>query len=216
MLRIVMWLLLVLGFGLLLLFAVIFRATSEGVNNLRIARMVETRFCQPDETVIQTDGRQARSGSGTSTYTSTLVFCEAEDGTRRDITLSYAFFIMPFAGVPFFTGLVMLIGSAMGIAYDSRRRSHRFQETLLAQGYPQGIKTKSGEVPSNTWAIFEQVFTKLEDIPQIKVMTTGDSISLTDRLKQLEQARDMALITDEEYEHGRSIILDQFGDGDNS
>jgi hypothetical protein len=125
-----MWFLLVLGLCLIFVFVAIFRVSTQGVSNPTVAGIVEARFCNSEETVIERQGPSSSSAfSPFTNHPTTLVYCEADDGSRRDITIPYATFSMMVSGIPFLLGLLLLIGSMSGIVLQTRHaRARTYQQ----------------------------------------------------------------------------------------
>lgn len=146
--------------------------------------VLETVFCQEGETV-ERDQYQTRDSEGTS-YSMDL-YCIGEQG-RRDVTGQW--FLVGILGfmAPFLIGLFAFI---FGVNRGVRRTVTINRDTDVLGG-GSTVDLSSFMSPS-----------------QPAPSSSRGGKSLTDKLKQIQDARDAGLITSEEYDRLRQEILDE-------
>lgn len=143
-------------------------------------------LCEPGET-IQRSQYSTRDSEGTS-Y-SMDVSCRNSDRQERDVTGRWM--LIGIAGflVPFLIGLFMFIGG-------------------VNRGVRRVVTTANGDVilPTPTTTIFGN---KELVNSAMNAMRSAGSKSLTEKLQQVQDARDKGLISSEEYDRLRQEILDK-------
>ncbi|MBN1967396.1 MAG: SHOCT domain-containing protein, partial [Anaerolineae bacterium] len=138
-------------------------------------------LCDSGEQAVQESRTQSDLRG---TVHSVELYCESEDGARRDV--SGGLFVLGAIGfsVPFVGGLLLSMVSLGGIARRKTRQMMQDPQAALAQlGIAATPSTPRG-------------------VPGMAASGT-----LADKLRQLEQARDQGLITVEEYERARQGLL---------
>ena len=121
-----------------------------------------------------------------------------------------------------FVGAMVFGGVLLNLGLMAIRRENEQQNTMLAGGkatMPQNIdmqalevnfdelKRMQSNIPPEAQALVQQVFSHLGN-----TLNIGDSASLSERLQQLDEARQQGLITQTEYERVRQAILDSMDD----
>lgn len=145
--------------------------------------ILQSVFCKEGE-AVERDQYQTRDSEGTS-YSMDL-YCIGEEG-RRDVTGQW--FLVGMLGfmAPFLIGLFAFI---FGVNRGVRRVTINRDSDVLGGGSTLDLSSfmsPSQPVPSSS----------------------GGIKSLTDKLKQIQDARDAGLITSEEYDRLRQEILDE-------
>ncbi|MBZ0285366.1 MAG: SHOCT domain-containing protein [Anaerolineae bacterium] len=145
--------------------------------------LLQPLFCQKGETVVR-EQYQTTDRDGTS-Y-SMDVYCVSEEG-RRDVTAQW--FLVGIVGftAPFLIGLFAFI---FGVNRGVRRVTVGGDTDILGGG--RTVDLSSFMSPS-----------------QAATSSSGSSKSLSDKLKQIQEARDAGLITVDEYDRLRREILDE-------
>ncbi len=221
--------LLFIGIALMIIAFVLLFFLIQGPSNPSVANMLESLLCEPEETISEYSSLTFR---GTGTSRTTIYYCEAPNGTQRDVTGPFILILFGGFGVPFVIGLIMTIITAN---ISVRRRTRAFTELFTRTGRRGGAVNIPGQASSNytrtevynqanippetrqvleqVFGNFDQVFDKLENAPAGTVITTSSGLgqpSLADRLRQLDEARDQGLINADEYAKARAAILDNF------
>lgn len=126
---------------------------------------------------------------------------------------------MPFL-IGGFVGALVLGIACVNFGLSAIRRENEQQNTLLAGGKPKNInhidvqaleynlnelQDLQAKIPPEAQALVKQVFSHFGQAFDI-----GDSLS--DRLQQLDDARQQGLITQAEYDRVRQAILDSLDD----
>lgn len=131
------------------------------------------------EETILRDQYSGPSREGGTSY-SMDVYCIDKDGDRRDETGRWALLGGGAFTIPFLIGLVLLIGGA-------NRNTGNATPTLIANGTPVNFGTPAS----------------------FGTQAPSAGRSLSERLKQIDDARNQGLITAEEYDRLRKEILDE-------
>lgn len=163
-------------------------------------------LCEPGEQIVTEGGQSERGPTGEWRHP-VRIYCVDDAGNRRDVTENFAGDLVgqAFDSLPGFLGgigLSFCFSSLIGLGIVlmviglvvSRRRQ---PQIVTVGGGAPGVQTFT--VRSGTSS-----FTR---IPHSQ-MSAED---LTGRLRQLEDARNRNLISDEEYERLRKQILDSMG-----
>ena len=117
-------------------------------------------------------------GSRGGTAFTMAVYCVSQESSRRDVTDRWTLIGMGAFLVPFLIGLFAFIA---GIGRNARRGAVVPSSPIIVGG-----QMLSGSIPPNS----------------------SSGASLTQRLKELQEARDAGLISAEEYERLRQEVLD--------
>lgn len=153
--------------------------------------LLQSVFCQEGETVLR-DQYQTTDSEGTS-YSMDL-YCIDREGQRRDVTAQW--FLVGIVGftAPFLIGLFAFI---FGVNRGVRRTITVTRNNADVLGGGSTIDLSSFLSPTQT--------------PQTSSFSTsgGGNKSFTEKLKQIQEARDAGLITAEEYDRLRQEILDE-------
>lgn len=139
-------------------------------------------LCQPDETIQ----RQQYSYSTDDGQTFSMnVYCLDGDGRRRDVTDRWALISAGAFALPFMLGLILLISGLSRRAQPAQAAALPAVDDLLST--PPMVGGQPVRVSSSS--------------------PTSGGLSLADRLKQLQDARDAGLLSAQEYERLRQDIL---------
>jgi hypothetical protein len=148
----------------------------------QIDQFLQPILCQPGETVRR-DQYSTTDNDGTS-Y-SMNVYCLGDDEVERDVTDRWFLIGLVAFLAPFLVGLFALIFGVQRNAVKS------------------AVNTASG---SAGWAV------PGSGVMSVNTGSTGKNASLTQRLKELQEARDAGLISAVEYDRMRQQILDSMDD----
>jgi hypothetical protein len=148
--------------------------------NETIDGLLTPLVCQSGETILR-DQYSGPSRDGGTSY-SMDVYCIDKEGERRDETERWVLLSMAIFTAPFLLGLFMIIGGAS-----------------------RGAAKMATSVMSNTSTPFAGMSTTSYVMPTQQ----PQGGSLSERLKQLDDARNQGLITADEYDQMRKKILDE-------
>lgn len=142
-------------------------------------------LCQPEETIERDQYSERARGGGTS-Y-SMDVYCIDKDGDRRNETGRWALLGGGGFTIPFLIGLFVLIAG-------TNRSARNSAPTLMTTGTPVNFGTPSNYGTSASFG-------------SSPAPSAGRTLS--ERLKQIDDARNQGLITADEYDRLRKEILDE-------
>ena len=177
----------------LIIFAIAFMGLLFSPNVVPfVADTMVTVYCEAPETQITSGDRLNTGGTRNS---SSVYFCEDEDGNRREITDSVGATAAIGFIVFLFSGILLTLGGLgrMGRDRRAKRKIARSQGGLASAG----IVSEQQETVQNVYSTDE---------------TNNTNISLTERLQQLDDARKQGLISKQEYDRTRQSILDVMDD----
>jgi hypothetical protein len=225
----------IIGVGLMVIAFVILFLFIGGPENPLVANIMTALNCQPGERFVQVLGGYVYNSDGSSGQEFNF-YCQSEIG-RRDVTGQGVVEGIVGYLVPFLTGLgLTLTGSfavtrrrsktavsaKAGFTSPSSTQTDPFGNPINitdfqadVTGQPlhmpsiitmNGKQTNFTDLPPETAQKIEQTLGKLG-----MMMTSGTftmhSGDLSDKLQQLQEARDKNLITQEEYDRIRTEIL---------
>lgn len=227
MLKIILGVLFIVA-AFVLMFAIIIPSESLR-DNPDWLNLQASLVCNPGERFQQEIGTYIRSSglSGTGGFP-VYNTCIDANGSERDVNGQWiAINLGGFFGVPFVVGLLLLL---WGIIASVRRSMKRVVPAVTAwdgaTGTPGNIYTFDTEQPgqSATVVTINNKNARLQDLPPetarmvqqllgsltgaIGQMDATNQADLTDKLRQLQEARDANLISQSEYERLRQQILD--------
>jgi hypothetical protein len=153
-------------------------------DNESIDTLMQPLMCQPGERVIR---EQYTTTDSEGTGYSMNVYCMGRDEVRQDVTGRWVIMGIVAFVVPLLLGVLVINLGARRVAKASssafaNTSSYSFPSVSSA-AMTAGVN--GGEPPDD------------------------DDKSLTERLEELEQARSMALITEDEYQRLRKAVLDE-------
>jgi hypothetical protein len=216
-------LVLIVGILLIVVSVPILLVGIMDTENSPIGTLLKSTACNPPEKLVSESTYYSMpNGESGQNFT---YFCEIEPGQRRDVSDKAFIVIAGSFVIPFGLGMLFTMVGATGVA---RNKSRKLQESMgdyfntypQAQGTGLGGQTFSGsetvidlrgnkgDIPPQAQQILNSV---LSNFPTATVQTQGDT-SLSERLKQLEEAYENDLITAEEYNTVRQAILDSLDD----
>ena len=206
-------LLMVAAMGLLIFFVGV---RSSMQDNQSVVDLQNRLFCNPNETYVEVLGGYIRNSTGTGGGRQFTAYCENSENQRRDVTLR-AFGIMAGAfAIPFVLGLFLFIG---GVGAFARRKVTNMISTFPIQAGQAAIRTSvvqmdKGDIDAgNVGEMLQEVFSRLQNANYTVVSSSmGGADDLTEKLRQLKEARDSNLISQDEYERIRAAILDKLDD----
>jgi hypothetical protein len=201
-------------FGIVLMafaMVVLFMSISNAPQTTAISQSL---VCESGEKYVEVLGSVVRDGTRTLGREFSA-FCEG-DGTRREVTpqafaLKAAMFV-----VPFLLGLFLFL---IAIFRITTRATRSFIGRAVATS---AVVTRPGQSVSRITINGQEVDQMPPEVDQMLKGLFGESFaaqnggqnraSLTDRLRQLQEARDAGLISRDEYERVRQQILDSLDD----
>jgi hypothetical protein len=167
-------------------------------------------LCRPGEELEEESGAESYS-PGVGYGRTVRYFCVDDSGERREVTGDFVQGMLGDVGaaiMPMLSGSLITIISPLILTFGfilailgfvfSRRRPRTVTQYVYTtgQGIPQTFNTPSRQPPSTTFSFPTQ--------PQAR----GD---LTAKLRQLDEARQANLISEDEYQRMRQEILDSMG-----
>lgn len=222
----------------LVAFGALFASLS---NSAPTTALAQSLVCNAGETYQKELGRMVTSATGYSRGREFFAYCVGSDGERRDVTPQAFMVEAGMFAVPFVAGLVLLLIGIISFAQNRTRRAvqqlvggfglnvdslapqpssgrtplvvtRTFQTgdqgaTVFINGQP----AMSADIPPEVSGILKQFFGDFQaSAAQMQSLAgRGDLVS---RLKQLQEARDANLITQEEFDRTRRQILDSMDD----
>ncbi len=147
-------------------------------------------LCAPDQTLVRDPYSQT---FGSETTFSMDVYCQDAQGERIDVTGKWGPIGLVGYLVLFLPGMYVTTG-----ALQKNRQKKKQENVPHSAHVPEQIAKFQRRVRAQDAA---------ED-GSAKIVTKGGGANFTDKLKQIQEARDNGLIDDEEYEHLRQKILD--------
>ena len=178
-------------------------------------------FCQSGEHFINEQSTFSIPGE---TSTSNNYSCVNSDGQKRDINDQVMGPVIGGYLVLLFTSVIlMIVGASRSSAKNDKQTTSTLASPRLST--PSGTRVSIGST-TDQGAMLEDMVSGLEsgvlrfggkEIPlsELKsgnyqhVVTANSKHTLAETLKQLKEARDQSLITDDEYQHLRQEALDK-------
>jgi len=214
--------LMLVGVGLLMLIIVI-PVTSLGQGNPLFMNTLSVLVCKPGERFVQ-DFHTVSDLRGT--VTGGLVYCVDNENQKTEVTDLLVQRALVAFFVPFIVGLLMsILGSELipkrrtPLVYNSGTTAFGGIEpfsgtTSFITGSGRKIEIQNGvltvngvEIPTGYHGIDEQ-FEVLRQMKPVRQNTSGAK-SLTEKLRQIQDARDKGLISSEEYDRLRQHTMDE-------
>lgn len=191
---------------------VLFMSISNAPQTTAISQSL---VCDSGEKYVEVLGSVVRDGTRTLGREFSA-FCEG-DGTRREVTpQAFAVKAAMFV-VPFLLGLFLFLIAIFRITTRATRAFIGRAVTTNAV-----VATRPGQSVSRITINGQEVDQMPPEVDQLLKGMFGESFvaqnggqnraSLTDRLRQLQEARDAGLISKDEYERVRQQILDSLDD----
>jgi hypothetical protein len=172
-----------------------------GIENETTESIMEGLICEANE-------RLSRTVENDSSGNSVNFYCTDFEGIERNVNLGA---IAIIGGG--FTALLLLgiLSIRMGAKKIAQQLTGQFQNFTMQAGQSNGLDMRdgsyqSGEIPPETMEKLQQV------MGQIGTLFAANKETLTERLQELEEARNKGLITDSEYSRVRQAILDSMDD----
>jgi|FLYN01.1.fsa_nt_gi hypothetical protein len=206
--------LIVVGFAALFFFSVVPPEVRAG--NASIAGLQNALFCNPNEQYVEVLGGYVTNSFGRNAGRSFSAFCEDAEGQQRDVT-GRTFAIMGGAfAVPFLLGLLLAVGALVAMVNRGSKRAG----AVPASGFQPGerfthasVITVNGQqvdsLPPEAAEVLQQVMSGFQATASQLASQQND---LPGKLRQLQEARDAGLITEDEYNRVRQQILDKMDD----
>jgi hypothetical protein len=193
----------------------------SGPENPWMARIFTPIVCEENEELVQWFGRYIPRSGSSSGGTETAYFCEDNEGEQRDVTVSVVGIMAAGFAIPLVVTIILfMVGTTMAATSRMKRLSQNvFGNTVWnTMGNAQSSMTvvdlrdgsyQSGEIPPEKLAQAKQILDSMGFNGAFpSVMGAASSATLAERLKQLDEARNQGLITQDEYERSRQSILD--------
>jgi hypothetical protein len=192
----------------------------SGPENPWMARIFTPIVCEENEELVQWLGRYIPRSGSSSGGREVAYYCEGSEGEQRDVTVSVVGIMAAGFAIPLVvTILLFIVGSTMAATSRMKRLSQNvFGNTVWnTMGNAQSSMTvvdlrdgsfQNGEIPSEKLAQAKQILDSMGFNGAFPTAMTGGGASLAERLKQLDEARNQGLITQDEYECSRQSILD--------
>lgn len=205
-------LLIILGIVLIVISIPVIVLATTVEEGSQVYEMMESIACNSPEKLIIT-----RSITMDMDGESIEFFCEIEPGQRRDVTPTVVLLIIAGFMIPFGLGMFLVMFTSFrmkkqftnrvsrqmaGYVSDFQQNEYPIQSTVInLRGNQDKIPPETQEMLNNVLGGFASSFT-----PE-----TGKG-SLTQRLKQLDEAYENDLISKDEYDRVRQAILDSMDD----
>jgi hypothetical protein len=193
----------------------------SGPENPYMKQIFTPIVCEENEELVQWLGRYIPRSGSSGGGREMAFYCEDSEGEERDVTGSVVGIMAAGFAIPLILTIVLVIvGSTMAATSRMKRLSQNvFGNTVWnTMGNTQSSMTvvdlrdgsyQSGEIPPEKLAQAKQIMDSLgfgNAFPT--TMGAAGGASLAERLKQLDEARNQGLITQDEYERSRQSILD--------
>ncbi|MBL8162886.1 MAG: SHOCT domain-containing protein [Anaerolineae bacterium] len=211
-------------------------------NSAPTTALSQSLVCNTGETYQEELGRMvATSATGNSRGREFFAYCIGREGERRDVTPQAFMVKAGMFAVPFVLGLILFLAGIISFAQSrSRRAAQQIFEGFGLSTDPLAPQPSSGRTPLVVTKTFQtgdqgatvfingQQATTADIPPEVSgilkqffgdfqasaaqmqsIAGRGDLVS---RLKQLQEARDANLITQEEFDRTRRQILDSMDD----
>jgi hypothetical protein len=185
-------------------------------DNQTIDQYLTRLLCQPDEKLQRNMFTTSREVGEVGYSMSPM--CVDLEGQERDVSVTWG--LLGVAGflVPFILGLLLFI---VGVSRAASRwqtaggNEEALQRTLNAAGMTTTVVRGTPTVQSNTYTTSDpaeiQALLKSFGLPADMLNTQTDQSganSLSEKLRELQEARDSGLISEEEFQRLRQEILD--------
>jgi hypothetical protein len=230
MIRVILGILLTVGAFYLLLS---FIQGSPTVNTLLTGLV-----CKPGEQFSQEIGDTVANDFGRNRGQELAYYCINQVGGRRDVTEGVIFVAIGGFVIPLLMGIGLVIASIVGMVRGSQQRAAAAvvgnpasfggftnqPKTPSATAYEfdfsqpgqsatvitmNGQQVSPSDLPADTAQLVNQVLDNMGAmIGDAKVWTMTTAGSLTEKLQQLQDAKDKGLISQEEFDRLRQEILD--------
>lgn len=202
-------LLMVAAFAALALFLLGTATTDPSVRGL-----MNTLFCAPGETYREELGAQTTNAFNRPAGRSFTAVCTAANGEEREVT-DRAILVMAAGFVaPLIAGLLLTLGSGIVLARHSRRSQPEPNE-FWAPGFDftDTLNPGSATTITVTGKRLDELPPEARDKVNRILQGFGVSTPVTDgdlstKLRQLQEARDGGLLSQQEYDRLRQQILD--------
>lgn len=170
---------------------------QDPANNEQLATFLTDMHCNEGETIVQ----DSFFTDNTNSTRSLRWYCENLERQRRDVSDGVIGFMIISFVVPLLVGIFVIIWGASGV---KRRQTQR-----MVNAWQSGSGTVNmSNIPPDVLATVERITGQLFN----SNINQTDQPTLSERLKQLEDARKKRLIDDLEYQRVRQAILDSMDD----
>ncbi len=208
--------LILLGFAALMFFTAV--APDVRAGNESIANLQNALFCDPGERYVEVLGGTVTDSFGRNRGRAFSAFCvNAEDQEREVTGRSFALMAGAFA-VPFLVGLLLGVGSLIAITRSASRATIQSAVPMFSnqpgESFSQvSVMTVDGQqvesLPPEAAEVLKQV---MGSFGATASQFASGSNDLAGKLRQLQEARDAGLITEEEFSRMRQQIMDKMDD----
>ena len=204
--------LIILGIGLILITVGGFVFSLVGMESARFAAIVEQWVCDTEETLQVVTG-VPRIDSDGSTVQSINIYCHIGENIQRDVTgLVFGGIVGGFIG-GLLLGIGLIFWGALRVVRQQRQHMVSMMQTFqVSPTQASVIDLRSStidydQIPPQAQAILQTV---LQSLTSATGSLQGDT--LAERLKELEDARQQGLISQQEYDRIRTALLDKMDD----
>jgi hypothetical protein len=217
-------------------FVVLFMFIQGPEDNALVGQVMTSLHCREGEHFVQEVGAYV-DNFGTSADGRTVNFyCEDERERQREVTGEAVLTLIAGFAVPFILGLLIMLWGIFALAWKAMRgvtnaAMNGFGGSVVQTGQPSmfgqpvttsttymtvdGKQVDPSQVPPEKMQQIQDVFKALGmNAPQMGSNMVSSSTPMTGadfvaQLKQLEDARNQNLITQDEYDRMRKEILDK-------
>lgn len=173
----------------------------QSVHIYEFSRQVVAEFvCEPGERITFEQQRFEQAFQNFRI----VYYCEDNEGQRREINAQLSVVGTFGFMIPFAIGMLMVMA---GILLVRRERHKKMLQSLGGGNMPSGTNFNFSQAkmsPSQQ----AQVGQILQSMTNTSSSSANPSTTLAERLKQLEDAYEQGLITEDEYQKARQAILD--------
>lgn len=227
--------------GILLTVAAFFLLFSFIDGSPTVQNLITVLVCKPGEQFVEERGDTVGDAFGRNRGQELAYYCANQVGGQRDVTEGVIFVAIGSLVIPLLLGVVFIISGIVGMVRGARRRAvssvvgnpasfggfdaqrktpfvSTYEFDFRQPGQSATVVTMNGkqispsELPNDTAQLVNEVLSNLGGImdnAQTWTPTTGGS--LTEKLQQLQDAKDKGLISQDEYDRLRQEILDNMG-----
>lgn len=195
-----------------------------GTDNPATAEILESLHCKQGETIVQHLGAYSyspTSGGGRSvTYG-----CQIEPGQERDVTGPVVLTLIAGFTIPFLSGLFLLMfgifrsvwkftrGITQGVTQYAMKSGTTFPNPVM-ESHVIDLRGNqnwdNADIPPQAKQVIDNLFGNMAQMGTTMAAGNSTSVNLSDKLAQLDEARNKGLINDIEYQQARKAILDNF------